>query len=156
MHKRIAGYRWLRTALALVLLTGACASGGGARSDTVVAPAMVLERFLRAANTNDLDTMAQLFGTRDGPWARTVSKKDADDRLFVIASVLRHTDYQIVGEQIVPGRRDEATQLVVQLTQGENRYEVPIILVQSKNSGWLVENIPLERLTGRRPGPPRP
>lgn len=154
MEKRNTGYRWLSAALALVLLTG-CA-GSAPRGDTTLAPAMVLERFLSAANTNDLDTMAQLFGTREGPWARTVSKQQADDRLFAIASVLRHTDYQILREQIVPGRRDEATQLVVRLTRGEARYEVPITLVQSSRSGWLVENIPIDQLTGRRPGRPIP
>lgn len=153
MKKRNTGYRWLSAALAIVLL-GGCTSTT-TRRDTTLAPAMVLERFLGAANANDLDTMAQLFGTKEGPWARTVSRQLADDRLFAIASVLRHTDYQILREQIVPGRRDEAMQLVVRLVRGENRYEVPITLVQSRD-GWLVENIPIDQLTGRRPGRPLP
>ena len=155
MTKRTTGAGWLSAALTLVLLAG-CASSSAPRGDTALAPAMVLESFLRAANTNDLDTMAELFGTREGPWARTVSKQQADDRLFAIASVLRHTDYEILREQIVPGRRDEATQLVVRLTRGEGRHEVPFTLVQSPRSGWLVENVPIDQLTGRRPTRPRP
>lgn len=154
MHMRTRSYRWLHTALALVLVVGGCASA--TRTNNALAPAMVVERFLRAANSNDLDTMGRLFGTREGPWAPSVSKKEADDRLFVIASVLRHTDYQILGEQIVPGRRDEATQLTVRLVVGQNRYDVPFTLVQSKKDGWLIENIPLEQLTNRRSGNGRP
>jgi hypothetical protein len=154
MHIRKRSYRWLGGALALVLVAG-CA-GSVPRTESTLAPAMVLERFLRAANSNDLDAMGDLFGTKDGPWAPTVSRKDADDRLFTLASVLRHTDYQILGEQIVPGRRDEATQLVVRLTMGENRYDVPFTLVQSSRHGWLVENVPVELLTNRRSGGSRP
>jgi hypothetical protein len=93
-------------------LAGACASSTStstATTDSVLAPAMVVERFLRAANSNDLDTMARLFGTRDGAVAQRESQKDADDWMFALASVLRHTDYQILNEQIVPGRRQEAT-----------------------------------------------
>lgn len=150
--KSLASYRWLCVALAAGLLASCTTRTTVQPTDTALAPAMVVERFLRAANSNDLDTMGRLFGTREGPWAPTVSKKEADDRLFVIASVLRHTDYQVVGEQIVPGRREEATQLVVRLVQGEQRYEVPFTLVRSKKDGWLVEVVPLDLLTNRRSG----
>jgi len=110
----------------------------------------VVERFLRAANSNDLDTMASLFGTLDGPVAQRESRKDADDWMFTLATVLRHTDYQILNEQIVPGRRQEATQLVVRLVSGEARYELPFTLVQSKRNGWLIEKEPVELMTNRR------
>lgn len=150
--KSQAGYRWLCMVLAAASLASCTSRTVVQPTDNALAPAMVVERFLRAANSNDLDTMGRLFGTRDGPWAPTVSRKEADDRLFVIASVLRHTDYQVVGEQIVPGRRDEATQLVVRLIQGQQRYDVPFTLVRSKKDGWLVEVVPLDLLTNRRSG----
>jgi hypothetical protein len=139
--------RW-RFALLALVLNSACGSSARA-PESALAPAMVVERFLRAANSNDIDTMGRLFGTRAGPIAERDSRKDLDDRMIVIASVLRHTDYQIQGEQIVPGRRDEATQLVVRLVNGERRYELPFTLVQSGRWGWLIENIPLELITNR-------
>ena len=130
------------------LLASACVTRAvNARSE--LAPAMVVERFLRAANSNDLDTMARLFGTRDGPIAGRESQKDLDDWMFALASVLRHTDYQILNEQIVPGRRQEATQLVVRLVNGDLRHDLPVTLVQSKRSGWLIENVPVDLLTNR-------
>jgi hypothetical protein len=140
--------RWLFLTLSSILAS-ACSSSAAVPVSTL-APAMVVERFLRAANSNDLDTMARLFGNRDGPVGERESQKDADDWMFALASVLRHTDYQILNEQIVPGRRQEATQLVVRLVNGELRYELPITLVQSKSSGWLIENVPVDLLTNRR------
>ena len=110
---------------------------------------MVIERFLRAANTNDLDTMARLFGTVDGPIVNQHSKQHVDDRMFVIASVLRHSDYRIVSEEIVPGRRDVATQLNVSLTIQDEPVLVPFTLVTS-GQGWLIEQIAIERITQRR------
>jgi hypothetical protein len=139
--------RWLALVLGPVL--AACAARP-ASTDSELAPAMVVERFLRAANSNDLDTMASLFGTLDGPVAQRESRKDADDWMFTLATVLRHTDYQILNEQIVPGRRQEATQLVVRLVSGEARYELPFTLVQSKRNGWLIEKVPVELMTNRR------
>lgn len=139
---------WLAFVLAATLVAGCVTHTLSPGSD--LAPAMVVERFLRAANSNDLDTMARLFGTRAGPIAGRESQKNADDWMFALASVLRHTDYQILSEQIVPGRRQEATQLLVRLVNGERRYEVPITLVQSRRSGWLIENVPVDLLTNRR------
>ena len=139
-------------AAALFLLTAAaCASGGGASATSAsgLAPSMVIERFLRAANSNDLDTMASLFGDREGPWSTTVSKKDADDRLYTIATILRHTDYKVQAEQIVPGRRDEAIRLPVELVVKDKRHLLPITLVRYRD-GWLIEHIPLEIVTNAR------
>jgi hypothetical protein len=140
--------RWLALLLSSTLLAACASRGASTVSD--LAPAMVVERFLRAANSNDLDTMARLFGTRDGPVGLRESQKDTDDWMFALASVLRHTDYQIINEQIVPGRRQEATQLVVRIVNGERRYELPFTLVQSNRHGWLVENVPVDLLTNRR------
>jgi hypothetical protein len=139
--------RWLLP-LPFLVLAAACVTTTVA-SQSELAPAMVVERFLRAANSNDIDTMGRLFGTSAGPVAARDSRKEVDDRMFVLASVLRHTDYQILNEQIVPGRRQEATQLVVRIVNGERRYELPITLVQTERWGWLIENIPLDRITNR-------
>jgi hypothetical protein len=118
-----------------------------------LAPTMTIERFLRAANQNDLDTMAALFGTREGSINRLWSRREADDRMFLLASLLRHTDYRIEAEQVVPGRREEATQFTVRLQVAQGSVPVPFTLVQSRGQLWLIEQIGIERIThpGRRP-----
>lgn len=137
-----------------VVLLSACA-GSGPRdaapgSDSGLAPTMIVERFLRAANQNDLDTMATLFGTSDGPISRTWSRQESDERMFLLASLLRHTDYSIAGERIVPGRRDEATHIDVRLAVSTGTVQVPFTLVRSRNRQWLIENIGIERVTHPR------
>ncbi|HEX6307897.1 MAG TPA: hypothetical protein VFZ69_06905 [Longimicrobiales bacterium] len=115
--------------------------------DPSLAPAMTIERFLRAANQNDLDTMAALFGTREGPVTRSWSKKEVDERMLVIANVLRHSDYTIAGEQLVAGRRDEATQINVQMVISGNTLMVPFTLVRTDAQNWLIENIGIDAVT---------
>ncbi|HSJ14912.1 MAG TPA: hypothetical protein VK939_10885 [Longimicrobiales bacterium] len=146
---RTALYRRLATALLLLPLS-ACATKTLVPVEGGLAPAMVIERFLRAANSNDLDTMGNLFGTRDGPIVNQGTRQQVDDRMFVLASLLRHSDYRIESEHIVPGRRDVATQFNVGLTINNERVVVPFTLVQSKRGPWLIEQIAVERITQRR------
>ena len=148
MHRTARSWRLLAALLALPLF--GCAAQTVRAADDGIGPAMVIERFLRAANSNDLDTMANLFGTRDGPIADQGSRQQVDDRMFVLASLLRHSDYRIESEEIVPGRRDVATQLNVALTINQDRVVVPFTLVRSKRGPWLIEIIEVQRITQRR------
>lgn len=118
-----------------------------------LAPAMIIERFLRAANQNDLDTMASLFGTSDGSISRSWPRKEADERMFLLASLLRHTDYTIAAERIVPGRREEATQIDVRLVVATGPVQVPFTMVRTRDRQWLIEQVGIERVThpGRVP-----
>lgn len=144
-----------------VLLLSACGgsaarnagAGAAAAADSGLAPTMIVERFLRAANQNDLDTMASLFGTRDGPVSRSWSRQEADERMFLLASLLRHTDYTVTGERIVPGRREEATNIDVRLVVATGPVSVPFTLVRARNRQWLIEQVGIERVThpGRLP-----
>jgi hypothetical protein len=121
--------------------------GTGAPS---VATSLAIEQFLRAVNAKDLDTMARLFGTVDGPITRRDPKKDIDNRMFALAAVLRHEDYAIEGMQIVPGRRDEATRVNVRMTVQGQTVRVPYTLVWSRDGNWLIEQIGIEAVTSMR------
>lgn len=136
--------------LPILWMAGGCASHPvpAPPADAVVAPSLIIEQFLKAANAQDLDTMARLFGTKDGPEAGRYEKKYVDSRMFALASVLRHDDYSIQGEQIVPGRRDEATQLIVRMRFGERQVDVPFTMVRTKAGSWLIEQIGIQRITG--------
>lgn len=145
-----------RPALALMLTAAvaACSSAptpAPSGPGSSVAPALVVEQFLRAVNANDLDTMARLFGTIDGSIIGRDTRKQVDDRMFALASILRHSDYSLEGEQIVPGRRDVATQLLVRMVLPDGRSAVvPFTLVYSSDRTWLIEQIAVERLTNLR------
>ena len=142
--------------LLVALVATACVSrtlgtngSQGPPPDTSVAPALALEQFLRAANASDLDSMARLFGTKDGPWAQHVTDTEADRRMLTFASVLRHDDYLILGDAMVPGRRGEATQLNVRLTRDGRSVDVPFVLTWAGGLGWMIEQFDIEKLTGR-------
>jgi hypothetical protein len=138
--------------LAAALLTACAGSAPRTPLEPSFAPALTVERFLRATNQRDLDTMASLFGTRDGPVSRQWSRREVDERMLIFATVLRHQDYSITGEQIVPGRREEAVQLNVRVvTQNGNIAEVPFTLVRTRrDSSWLIESFALDALTRAR------
>ncbi len=145
-----------RLIAALVLLMPLAASActtktiGTSDDRTTLGATLVVERFLRAANANDLDLMAELYGTKEGPYNRMGTKKDLDDRMFLLATVLRHSGSQIKGEgDPVSGRRDTAVNLMIELTQKDRKTTIPFQMVRYKNS-WLVENFPLEKLTNAR------
>jgi hypothetical protein len=140
--------------VALMLAAACGGSAPRAADQTAVAPTMTIERFLRAANQNDLDTMATLFGNREGTIAQNWPRQEIDARMFLLASVLRHSDYSIGAEQIVPGRREEATRYLVHMVVAGESVTVPFTLVRTTRSQtWLIEDIDIERITrgtGRR------
>lgn len=102
---------------------------------------------MRASNANDLDGMARLFGTREGPVAKKWGRSELEKRMFAIATELQHNDFEVIGEEMVAGRTDTATKLNVRLTNNEGKYVVPFTLVRYKGDSWLIEQIGIEVLT---------
>lgn len=139
----------------IALLAAACGGGGAAAPGPAPAgpaPQLVVERFLQAANVNDLPTMTTLFGTAD----KTIDKLEplavAQRRMYVLASLLRHDDFAIQGQRVVPGRMEDATEVLVMIRQGKKQTLVPHLVVRRNDGGWIIERIDVERLTsGARP-----
>jgi len=115
--------------------------------DADVAPVLTVERFLRAANARDYETMARLFGTKAGSVLDRDPRPEVERRMFALASVLRHDDYAVEDKMPAPGRSSEAVLVVVRLQVGEQRIPVPFTVVRSDKAGWLVENIDILRIT---------
>lgn len=136
-----------------------------------VAPMLSVERFLQAANTRDLDAMARIFGTADGPVADTGSTlgcafkkmgswiglsdacttaEEVELRMDAIAQILEHDDYRIVSESRVAGRSEPTTRIGVNLTIGQDTVrDVPFEVVRTEEGRWLVQRVALERITER-------
>lgn len=114
-----------------------------------LATSLTIEQFLRAVNAKDLDTMARLFGTRDGSIALRDPRQQVEDRMFALAVIMEHQDYSIDGGEIVPGRRDEATQVFVRMNAQGKNVRVPFTLVWSRDS-WMIEQIGIEAITNAR------
>lgn len=136
--------------VALVLVLGACSTQGvPERRDVMgdMGPVLSVERFLQAANANELDAMARLFGTVDGPMRG--DRQDIELRMDAIARILQHEDYRIVAQRQEPGREHPTTRITVELVKENRRIpDVPFLVVRTSDGGWLVEEIGLERVTG--------
>lgn len=138
-----------------VVFLAAC--GGASRpeprnpmpANSEVATQLVIEQFLRAANSNDLDTMARLFGTVDGSILNRDPRQLVDEQMFALASILRHDSFTIQRFEIVPGRRDEAMRAIVNMKIGQRNIDVPYTLVWSNGGSWLIEQIEIQRITSR-------
>jgi hypothetical protein len=141
----------MRNAVVLVSVVVLAACGG---RDAVPAmdspgPALVVERFLQAANMNDLQTMTQLFGRSNRTIDQLESRERAETRMQVLASLLRHEDYTIQGQRAVPGRINDATELLVELKFPDRTVVVPHLVVRRRSGGWIIERIDIEVLTTR-------
>lgn len=143
--------RHFPTLVSVVLLAALAACGA---RDTMPAmestgPALLVERFLQAANENDLQTMTQLFGTSRQTIDQIEPLERAERRMQVIASLLRHEDYSIQGQRVVPGRINDATELLIEIQTPEQTVVVPHLIVRRRGGGWIIERIDLEPLTTR-------
>ena len=168
--RRVGRWMALMVVLAPMLGSAACATQVvSPRRDLAVGPQLSVESFLQAANQRDLEQMARLFGTPDGPIANTGStfgcmfkrmgswialsdrcrtRQEIELRMNAIALMIQHDDYQMGGDQRVAGRPSMTTQIGVTLTRnGRSIGTVPFVVVET-GDGWLIEEIGLEAVTG--------
>ncbi len=134
----------------LLTSVGACTSRTNvSQAPLLVAPALTVERFLQAANTRDLETMARLFGTDDGPIGDTRRREEVELRMDVLAEVLRHDDYEIVSENTVPGAALPSLRIGVDiaLPNGLTVGDVGFTLVLESADRWLINVIEVDKIT---------
>lgn len=142
--------------LASALVMGVAASTGSVHAQPGAAqaavrpaasPAEVVEQFMRLATAKNYGQMGYVFGTRDGAIIHHEPQPSVERRMFAIASILQNDRFVIRSQNAIPGRPEaDAVQLTVQVTQGGQSRDVPFVAVRSR-TGWLVEQIDLERLT---------
>jgi len=137
----------------LLTSAGACTTRAVVdQSQPQVAPALMVERFLQAANTRDLQTMSRLFGTDDGPIEDTGSRQEVELRMDLIAEILQHADYQIMSESRVPGTESPSIRVGVDILIVTPRgttmvRDVGFTVVLESTSRWLVNVIEVTKIT---------
>jgi hypothetical protein len=158
--------------MALLLTVGGCTRTMYISSGEVagIAPTLSVERFLQATNQRDLNTMAGLFGTAEGPinetggtfgcafkrmgsWIgigdRCQTRQEVELRMDAIAQILSHEDYTVVSERSVAGRESPTTRVGVNLRiRGKDYLDVPFLVTRTPEGRWLVEEIDLGKVTG--------
>ncbi len=134
--------------LIAVALAG-CASGGGLSEGLEVYGALSAEsavsQFLDAANRSEYRLMARLFGSADGPAERNLGRVEVDQRMFVLASLLRHTSYSLREMDIAMeggGRR-----VIADMVGTRNGTVSLPFSTASHEARWFVEQIFTDALT---------
>lgn len=133
--------------LAIVGLVAALGCGRGQqRAEVTPAPATptaTVEAFLVAANANDLDRMAALWGDEDGPSNATnkIPLEERQQRLAIMQRVLRNDQRRVMVTDSTNPLRPIVT---ADLTQGTRRFSIPFVCITSRAGGWLIREVSLE------------
>lgn len=144
-----APHRFFALAAAIALATG-CA---GRLSPPPEGPgglsaAVAVERFLQLGADRDYVQMGWVFGTQNGPILREFPRPEVEQRMYAIASVLRHQSFVVGPGSPVPGRIGSAERFVVKVYEGASEFNVPFIVVRGPGNRWFVEQVDLQAVTG--------
>jgi hypothetical protein len=107
----------------------------------------VVERFMRMVSSRSYLQMGYLFGTREGAITSRDPEPQVERRMYAIADILQNERYVIQGEQAIPGRGPDVSQLTVQITRQGRTTHVPFVVVRTAAGGWLVEQVDLQAVT---------
>ncbi len=107
-----------------------------------VDPEVTLRRFMTAVQANDLVSMSQLWGTKNGPAARRMERAELNQRLTVMRIMLKHERYEITTDVTVAGLDDRTRAYQLRLMRMGCEIDVPFQLLRV-GAGWLVSVIDL-------------
>lgn len=105
-------------------------------------PEVTLSRFMSAVQANDLVSMSQLWGTKDGLAARKMERAELNQRLTVMQIMLKYDRYEITADVSTAGLDDKTRAYHLRLFRLGCQVDVPFELVRV-GGGWLVSVIDL-------------
>lgn len=159
MHKILGpGAARAATLAAVFAGTVGLGAGCGARQPRLVAgvelggpaPGQAVERFLVAARTGDVRTMAAVFGTSSGSVAARDPAPEVEKRMRALACYLGHDRARLIDD--APAVRAGRV-LTVELTQRELVRRPRFTVVAGPRGRWYVESFDIETLSDFcRPG----
>lgn len=144
--------------LALVLLAGAavplagCASSSGGLSGDPAqygSPTgeVAATRFLEAANRRDYQAMSRQFGTRKGPAESTMGVNEVEQRMMVLAGLLRHDGFDLQRRDLARIGPHRARFVATMRGTRRGTVRLPVITVQTEEGRWYVEQLVMDPLT---------
>ncbi|MFB3110458.1 MAG: hypothetical protein ACE10G_00320 [Gemmatimonadales bacterium] len=125
-----------------LLAVMACGSKASPSLMLPLDPEVTLSRFMSAVQANDLASMSQLWGTKDGLAARKMERAELNQRLTVMRIMLKHERYEITADLLTAGLDDKTRLYHVRLTRMGCQVDVPFELIRL-GEGWLVSVIDL-------------
>jgi hypothetical protein len=129
--------------LAPVVAVLGCASGGSQiyadEAYGAGTPQLAVSAFLTAAKQSDYGTMANLFGTEDGPAEVKWGRADVEQRMYVLAALLNHRSYEL---RLLNVAGEPNTIRVIADMVGTQNGNVSVPFVTISNGGrWFVSQV---------------
>lgn len=145
-HRRRWPGAWL-SALASLVAVG-CASSGGAGDTVYGAPTseMAVIGFFEGANADDYGRMSDLFGTADGPAVRRFGVTDIEQRMIVLAGLLKHEAFELTQANLAQLGPDRIRWAARMRGTRKGSVLVPVITVPDRDGRWFVERINVDAL----------
>jgi hypothetical protein len=142
------------TVLVLILLLGvaSCASAG---HDLSGDPAnygsptaeMAVRRFLNGIDARDYMAMGRQFGTRQGPAEARMGTTQLEQRMIVLAGLLRHDDYSLRREDLAQLGPHRSRFVATLSGTREGEVALPFVTARTEDGRWYVERIDVNPLT---------
>ncbi len=139
-----------RIAVALMLVLGACRSGGGnspaAGSAGAVGPRQAAEQFLASIRAEDVQATSIIWGSSKGPARELIRDRvELEKRILVMQCNINHDSFRILGDVPVDASKRS---LRVELRRGQLMATTTMVATRGPNERWFIENTDLAPLRG--------
>jgi hypothetical protein len=121
------------------VLLVAC-GGGTAPVQPSNTAAATVKGFMQAVADSNLAKMASLWGTANGPAAKTRQPQDYERRIAVMQAYLRSDSYRLTSDVAeTPDRRV----VQVEIRRQACTWSVPFVTIKAADHSWLINQVDL-------------
>jgi hypothetical protein len=134
----VTNHRWFGAAL----LLAACGGGGGAQqAQPATSAAEAVQGFMRAVADSNIDKMASLWGTANGPASKTRQPPDWERRIVIMQAYLSNDSFRVTSDVPDPDENRRAQQ--VEIKRQTCTWNVPFVSIKTRDGSWLVTQVDL-------------
>ena len=134
----MTNHRWFGAAL----LLAACGGGGGAQqAQPASSAAEAVQGFMRAVADSNIQKMAVLWGTANGPASKTRQPPDWERRIVIMQAYLSNDFFRVISDVPDPDENRRAQQ--VEIKRKTCTWSVPFVSIKTRDGSWLVTQVDL-------------
>lgn len=131
----------MKKIFSLLLVLGACSSAvrnsPGSQLTGAAAPRIAVEQFLNAVKAQDLQGMANFFGTTQGPARDQIERTELEKRMIIMQCFFNHDRFRILSESAQSGRG----MFQFELTRGTRVRQTSARTVLGPSQRWYIESL---------------
>ena len=138
-----------RTIVALLLVLGACKSGGSRTPAGQVGadgPRQAAAQFMSSIKSEDIQATSIIWGSAKGPARELITNRgDLEKRILVMQCNLNHDTYRILSE--LPGEGNKRV-MRLEIRKGQITAQTTMTATPGPNQRWFIENTDLQAMRG--------